>query len=122
MVKPLLCQRIVCRQTCQAPMTMIVPGRRSNKWMVLKVLERAVSDSEVEKWNFYLQAAKHFDEVDQDVASYEASHPTWISRAKLGWSKTKTGRRRARRVGSGGARYSLPTVEDEKPEKACDAF
>eukprot|EP00971_Amphidinium_carterae_P329589 6462153-Amphidinium_carterae.1 len=58
-------------------------------------------DSELEEWSFYLKAANHFGELERDVASYAASHPKWISRAKLTWRKTKTGRRGARRVGSG---------------------
>eukprot|EP00971_Amphidinium_carterae_P137923 2733529-Amphidinium_carterae.2 len=48
------------------------------------------------------KAANHFEELDRDVGSYAASHPKWISRAKLSWQKTQTGRS-ARRVGSGGA-------------------
>eukprot|EP00971_Amphidinium_carterae_P272410 5406818-Amphidinium_carterae.1 len=76
-------------------------------------------DSELEEWNFYLNAAKHFEELERDVASHRASHPNWISSAKLSWRKIKTGRRRARRVGSGGTQSNLPTVEEEK---ACDAF
>eukprot|EP00971_Amphidinium_carterae_P259380 5146996-Amphidinium_carterae.1 len=70
--------------------------------------------TELEKWTFYLTAANHFAELERDVASHAASHPNWISRAKL-----TTGRRRARRVGSGGSRSSLRTVEEEE---ACDAF
>eukprot|EP00971_Amphidinium_carterae_P299197 5944125-Amphidinium_carterae.1 len=61
-------------------------------------------DSELEEWSFYLRAANHFEELERDVASHAASHPKWItviSRAKLSWRKTKTGRRRARRVGWG---------------------
>eukprot|EP00971_Amphidinium_carterae_P318253 6326008-Amphidinium_carterae.1 len=66
-----------------------------------------------------LDLAKHFEEVDEDVARYAASQPKWTNRAKLGWRKTKTGRRRACRGGSGGARSSLPAVAEEK---VSDAF
>eukprot|EP00971_Amphidinium_carterae_P165023 3271279-Amphidinium_carterae.1 len=55
-----------------------------------------------------METAKHFEEDNEDVA-----------RHALGWRRTKTGRQRARRVGSGGTRPSLPTVQEEK---ACDAF
>eukprot|EP00971_Amphidinium_carterae_P042028 825674-Amphidinium_carterae.2 len=75
--------------------------------------------SELEEWNFDMEMAKHFEEVNEDVASHAASQPKWNSRAKLSWRKTQTGRRRARRVGSGVTRSSLPIVEEEK---ACDAF
>eukprot|EP00971_Amphidinium_carterae_P136848 2711476-Amphidinium_carterae.1 len=63
--------------------------------------------------------AKHLEEVDEDVASYAAFQPKWTSSAKLSWRKTKSGRRRARRVGSRGTRSSLPTLQEAK---ACDAF
>eukprot|EP00971_Amphidinium_carterae_P231046 4584815-Amphidinium_carterae.1 len=59
------------------------------------------------------------EEVDEDVASHVVSQTRWTSRARLRWRKTKTGRRRAHRVGSGGARSSLPTIQEAK---ACDAF
>eukprot|EP00971_Amphidinium_carterae_P039166 769811-Amphidinium_carterae.2 len=62
---------------------------------------------------------KHIQKVDEDVTSQAASQPKWTSRARLRWRKTKTGRRCARRVGSGGARSSLPTIQEAK---ACDAF
>eukprot|EP00971_Amphidinium_carterae_P131890 2612603-Amphidinium_carterae.1 len=61
----------------------------------------------------YFKMAKHMEEaqiVDGDVASYAASKPRWAGRAKLSWRKTKSGRRRARQVGSGGTRSSLPTI------------
>eukprot|EP00971_Amphidinium_carterae_P028352 558302-Amphidinium_carterae.1 len=66
-----------------------------------------------------LESGDHHEELERDVASHAASRPKWISRATLSWRKTKTGRRRARRVGSGVTRSSLPTVEEGK---ACDAF
>eukprot|EP00971_Amphidinium_carterae_P008264 163284-Amphidinium_carterae.1 len=68
---------------------------------------------------FYLATAKHTEKFDQDVACYAASGLKWHSRARLRWRKMKTGRKRARRVGSGGARSSLPSVAEEE---ACDAF
>eukprot|EP00971_Amphidinium_carterae_P335633 6471598-Amphidinium_carterae.1 len=71
--------------------------------------------TELEEWNFYTDLAKHFEEVDEDVASYVAYQPKWTNRAKLSWRKTKTGRRRARQ----GTRSSLPAVAEEK---ASDAF
>eukprot|EP00971_Amphidinium_carterae_P046114 907741-Amphidinium_carterae.1 len=66
-----------------------------------------------------METAKHFEEVNEDVAGYAASHPKSTSRAKHSWRRTVSGRRRARRVGSGLLRSSLPTVDDEG---ACDAF
>eukprot|EP00971_Amphidinium_carterae_P065149 1291292-Amphidinium_carterae.1 len=63
-----------------------------------------------------METVKHFEEVSVDVASYANK---WTSKAKLSWWKTKIGRRRARRVGSGFAQSTLPTVEEEK---ASDAF
>eukprot|EP00971_Amphidinium_carterae_P062201 1231076-Amphidinium_carterae.1 len=50
------------------------------------------------KWNYYLDAAKHLEEDEHDVASYTASHPTWYSRAKIHWWKAKTGRKLLLRV------------------------
>eukprot|EP00971_Amphidinium_carterae_P246326 4892587-Amphidinium_carterae.1 len=55
-------------------------------------------NSEVEEWSFYLNASKHFEELERDVTSYETSHPNWISRARLRWWKRKTGRRRVHAV------------------------
>eukprot|EP00971_Amphidinium_carterae_P180552 3580938-Amphidinium_carterae.1 len=63
--------------------------------------------------------AKHVEEVDKDVASHTASQPRWTSRARLRWRKTKTGRRRACRIGSGGTRSNLPTIHEVN---VCDAF
>eukprot|EP00971_Amphidinium_carterae_P200050 3970377-Amphidinium_carterae.1 len=63
--------------------------------------------------------ARHMEEVDEDVASYAAFQPKWPSRTKLSWGEAKTGRTRARCVGSGGTRSSLPTTQEVK---ACDAF
>eukprot|EP00971_Amphidinium_carterae_P022386 441422-Amphidinium_carterae.1 len=76
-------------------------------------------DSEAEEWNIYLDTAKHMEELEQDVARHAASCPTWHSKARLCGRKMKTGRRRARCVGSGGTRSSLPSVAEEE---ACDAF
>eukprot|EP00971_Amphidinium_carterae_P149624 2966438-Amphidinium_carterae.1 len=59
------------------------------------------------------------EEVHEYVASYAASRLKRTSRAKLSWRKKKTGRRRARRAGSGVTQSSLPTRQEEK---ACDAF
>eukprot|EP00971_Amphidinium_carterae_P202165 4011374-Amphidinium_carterae.1 len=59
------------------------------------------------------------EEVDEDAASYAASQPKWTSRARPRWQKTKTGRRHARQVASGGTRSSLPTIQEAE---ACDAF
>eukprot|EP00971_Amphidinium_carterae_P066664 1320213-Amphidinium_carterae.1 len=96
----------VCLQADLSSSTMTFPRRRWNKWVVLKVKARLRLRGK--NMEFYLQSAKHFDEVDQDVTSHEASHPKWISRAKLRWWKTKslTGRKRARRVRSG-SRYPV---------------
>eukprot|EP00971_Amphidinium_carterae_P025003 493789-Amphidinium_carterae.1 len=59
------------------------------------------------------------EEEEEDVASFTPSCLKKTSRVKLSWSKTKTGRRRARRLGSGVTESSLPTIQEEK---ACDAF
>eukprot|EP00971_Amphidinium_carterae_P146631 2906263-Amphidinium_carterae.2 len=58
--------------------------------------------------------ASQEEEVDGDVACYAASQPQWTSRAKLSWRMTKSGRRRARRVGSGSTLSSLPTTPYKK--------
>eukprot|EP00971_Amphidinium_carterae_P000185 3905-Amphidinium_carterae.1 len=53
------------------------------------------------------------------VAKYTASRPNWYRIARLCWRKAKTGRRRARLVGSGGTRSSVPFVAEKK---ACCVF
>eukprot|EP00971_Amphidinium_carterae_P274694 5451092-Amphidinium_carterae.2 len=75
-------------------------------------------------WDRHGDLAKHFEEVDEDVAHYAASQPKWTNRAKLSWRKTKTGRRRARRGGSGGSTRSTGTssLPAAAEEKASDAF
>eukprot|EP00971_Amphidinium_carterae_P149062 2955572-Amphidinium_carterae.1 len=52
---------------------------------------KALLRLEVEEWSFYLQTAKHFDEIGQNVASYEALIPKWISTTKLSWRRTRQG-------------------------------
>eukprot|EP00971_Amphidinium_carterae_P278824 5535301-Amphidinium_carterae.1 len=74
--------------------------------------------SGMEEWNFYLDTTKRMAEVDEDVASYAASCLK-RSRAKLSWRKTKTVRRRERRLAWGVTKSSLPTIQEEK---ACDFF
>eukprot|EP00971_Amphidinium_carterae_P348987 6490780-Amphidinium_carterae.2 len=62
---------------------------------------------------------KHMEEVEQDVVQHTASRPNWFRGAKLRWLRATTGRRRARRVGSGGTRSSLPTIQEAK---ACETI
>eukprot|EP00971_Amphidinium_carterae_P167816 3324854-Amphidinium_carterae.1 len=38
-----------------------------------------------EKWDFYLDAAKHMQELEEEVARHKTAHPTWYRRAKLRW-------------------------------------
>eukprot|EP00971_Amphidinium_carterae_P292488 5806566-Amphidinium_carterae.1 len=118
MVKPPLSRRIACRRTCQTPTMM-------TSWASLETMKCTQGSkacgfaSELEEWSFYLEMTKHCEEVNEDVASHIASHPKWTSRAKLSWRRTRTGRRRARGVGSGVTQSSLHTVEEEK---ACPVF
>eukprot|EP00971_Amphidinium_carterae_P221753 4401949-Amphidinium_carterae.1 len=91
------------------PTRTIFPARRWNKLVVLKVLYYKAHgfESELEEWSFYLKAANHFEELERDVASHAASHPKWISRAKLSWRKKNQG---------GGVHAVL---EREVPGPAC---
>eukprot|EP00971_Amphidinium_carterae_P027234 536419-Amphidinium_carterae.1 len=50
---------------------------------------------------FYCTLANHVKEVDEDLASHATPCLKGTSRAKLSWRRTKTGMRRARRVGPG---------------------
>eukprot|EP00971_Amphidinium_carterae_P203292 4034246-Amphidinium_carterae.2 len=59
--------------------------------------------------------AKHMEELGEDVASYAASCVKRTSRgcrAELSWRKTKTGRRRARRIASGVTQSTNRSVID----------
>eukprot|EP00971_Amphidinium_carterae_P254809 5058270-Amphidinium_carterae.2 len=80
----------------------------------LKLFKRTVSPQCRRSGKIYLAMAAHAKEVDEDVGRYAASQPKWTSRAKLSWRKTKNGRRRARRVGSGVTQSSLPTIHEEE--------
>eukprot|EP00971_Amphidinium_carterae_P167857 3325626-Amphidinium_carterae.2 len=72
-----------------------------------------------ERWNFYLDAAKRMQEVDEDIARCGGS-PHTERKAKL---RKKLGARQARRVGLRSTRSNLLSVEEEEEEEeACDAF
>eukprot|EP00971_Amphidinium_carterae_P284064 5639912-Amphidinium_carterae.1 len=54
-----------------------------------------------EDFQIYLDLAQHMEEVEAETTSY-AVCKTKTSRERLCWKMTKSGRRRARRVGPGG--------------------
>eukprot|EP00971_Amphidinium_carterae_P257326 5108328-Amphidinium_carterae.2 len=60
--------------------------------------------------------AKHFEEVDEDVASYAASQPKWTNRAKLCWRKDQNREMVDREAP--GPESRLPTVAEEKASDA----
>eukprot|EP00971_Amphidinium_carterae_P017099 337521-Amphidinium_carterae.1 len=114
------------RKTCQAPTMKTLAGRLWNPRFpgprnCAQTFKARGFASELEDWNFYLDMGhtSYGEEVDEDVASCAASCLKRTSRAKLSWRKTNTGRRHARRVGSGVTQSSLPTIQEEK---ACNAF
>eukprot|EP00971_Amphidinium_carterae_P250045 4963802-Amphidinium_carterae.2 len=83
-------------------------------WEDLAGVDTQVQDfaSDEEELQFYLDLAQHLGEVEDETARHAVSHKTRTRREKLRWRMT--GRRRARRVGSGGARASLPSIAEEE--------